>query len=319
MGAGRRAAGPGLQQPDGPRTAEDVRGSASGAGPLGSTGARRLLLVAGGRANGPEHPSRGGPRDGPLRRRALGSGSAPSRGEPGGRRGGQADERRGTGREPSMISGSTPRPSPRPSRLESPLPAAGRLPEPPQASARDRTARPTDESSDVAARWRCTPIAGRRPGGDPHGRRRGDPDALEDGDLVATRQAESRTAGERIGVRDHRFLGLPDGGLRGPRRPRGPSRGGVRRVRTRVGLRAVAPGDAPRPSGHQPSRARCSLARTGAARVALRRQRPGDRQDAARRHRGVVEEARGDRVLREPARLPRPDRQEPRPSTAPGR
>lgn len=40
----------------------------------------------------------------------------------------------------------------------------------------------------------------------------GDPSGL-DSDIARTRMAESRAAGERLGVTDYRFLGLPDGGL----------------------------------------------------------------------------------------------------------
>jgi LmbE family N-acetylglucosaminyl deacetylase/GT2 family glycosyltransferase len=40
----------------------------------------------------------------------------------------------------------------------------------------------------------------------------GDPDGTE-ADIQAAREAESRAAGEALGVTDHRFLGLPDGGL----------------------------------------------------------------------------------------------------------
>ena len=40
----------------------------------------------------------------------------------------------------------------------------------------------------------------------------GDPDGTE-ADIQAAREAESRAAGEALGVSDHRFLGLPDGGL----------------------------------------------------------------------------------------------------------
>ncbi len=40
----------------------------------------------------------------------------------------------------------------------------------------------------------------------------GDPNHTE-ADIQSARQAESRRAGEALGVRDHRFLGLPDGGL----------------------------------------------------------------------------------------------------------
>ncbi len=42
----------------------------------------------------------------------------------------------------------------------------------------------------------------------------GDPDGTE-ADIQRAREAESRAAGEALGVTDHRFLGLPDGGLAG--------------------------------------------------------------------------------------------------------
>ena len=40
----------------------------------------------------------------------------------------------------------------------------------------------------------------------------GDPD-LRAADIRAVREAESRAAGEQLGVGDHRFWGLPDGDL----------------------------------------------------------------------------------------------------------